>query len=270
MSPEASNAAENLLQSVLSEFFGIDDPDAISGIAHDLSFIPLVPGQVLFDRGDHSEAIYFVLSGRLRAIIEHRDASSDILGEIARGETVGELGLLTGEPRGATVLAVRETLVAKMSRPVFESVLGGYPRVAVATMRTVVERFRRAERARRAPERPTSLCLLAVTEGVELASFGRGLAEARAIYGGPVTILDRAAAEAASEAARGTEAGSARIAMSRLITSAEARSQALVLVADATLTPWTQACIAGCRRDPADRTRRCRPRNLQHRASPAK
>ena len=245
MSPEASNAAENLLQSVLSEFFGINDPGAISGIARDLSFVALVPGQVLFDKGDYSEAIYFVLSGRLRAIIERQDQSSDILGEIARGETVGELGLLTGEPRGATVLAVRETLVARMSRPVFESVLSGHPRVAVATMRTVVERFRRAERARRAPERPTSLCLLAVTEGVELASFGRSLAEARAIYGGPVTILDRAAAEAASEAARGTETGSARIVMSRLITSAEARSQALVLVADATLTPWTQACIAG-------------------------
>ena len=36
-----------------------------------------------------------------------------------------------------------------------------------------------------------------------------------------------------------------RVATSKLITAAEARSQALVLVADAAVTPWTRACIAG-------------------------
>ena len=191
MASEDQNLPENLLRSVLGEFFGIIDRDAIDQIAGSLTFIALVPGQVLFGKGERSEDIYFVLSGRLRAIIERPNRPPDILGEIARGETVGELALLTGEPRGASVLAVRETLVARMTRAVFEATLARHPKVALTTMRTVVERFRRAEKARRAPERPTTLCLLGITDGVDLVGFGRRLAEARAVYGGPVTVLDR-------------------------------------------------------------------------------
>ena len=245
MSSEDQNSPENLLRSVLSELFGIVDREAIDSIAGALTFIALVPGQVLFGKGERSEDIYFVLSGRLRAIIERPNRPPDILGEIARGESVGELALLTGEPRGASVLAVRETLVAKMTRAVFEATLARHPKVALTTMRTVVERFRRAEKARRAPERPTTLCLLGITDGVDLVGFGRRLAEARAVYGGPVTVLDREAADAASRSAWGNDTASVQIAISGLITAAEARSQALVLVADAALTPWTRACIAG-------------------------
>ena len=70
MSSEDQNSPANLLRSVLGEFFGIIDRDAIDRIAGALTFIELVSAQVLFRTGERSEDIYFVLSGRLRAIVE--------------------------------------------------------------------------------------------------------------------------------------------------------------------------------------------------------
>ena len=58
---------------------------------------------------------FFVVNGRLRAIQRQGDRT-EVLNEIARGETIGELALVTGEPRSATVLAVRDSLVARMTR----------------------------------------------------------------------------------------------------------------------------------------------------------
>ncbi|MFN9956625.1 MAG: cyclic nucleotide-binding domain-containing protein, partial [bacterium] len=50
--------------------------------------------------------MYVVVSGRLRATREE-DGETRTVGDIGRGETVGEMALLTGDPRSATVHALR-------------------------------------------------------------------------------------------------------------------------------------------------------------------
>ena len=55
------------------------------------------------------------------AIVHDDDGSPRIVGEVARGETVGEMALLTGQPRVATVCAARDTLLMRLDRSAFDS-----------------------------------------------------------------------------------------------------------------------------------------------------
>jgi NTE family protein len=98
----------DLLQTILKGHFASDDAELIASIKAAAEFIDLPSGGVLFHQGEHSDDVYFVLSGRLRALAE-ANGESKILGEIGRGETVGELALFTGEPRSASIVALRDS-----------------------------------------------------------------------------------------------------------------------------------------------------------------
>ena len=58
----------------------------------------------LFHEGEPSDKLFVVLSGRLQAV----DSDGRVLRELGVGAALGELGLLTGSPRSASVRAVRD------------------------------------------------------------------------------------------------------------------------------------------------------------------
>jgi NTE family protein len=68
-------------------------------------------GTVLFERGDPGDALYVVRSGRLEALID-----DEVVREAGRGEVLGELALLTGCARTATVRARRDAEVYAVRR----------------------------------------------------------------------------------------------------------------------------------------------------------
>ncbi len=116
----------DLLQTILKGHFASDDAELIASIKAAAEFIDLPSGGVLFHQGEHSDDVYFVLSGRLLALAE-ANGESKILGEIGRGETVGELALFTGEPRSASIVALRDSSVVKVTRQIVERALAKSP-----------------------------------------------------------------------------------------------------------------------------------------------
>jgi len=80
--------------------------------------VTLAAGETLFDRGDPSDALYVVHAGRLEAVLD-----GDVLRELGTGEVVGELGVIAGLPRSATVRARRDTTVLRIDTTRFQEVL---------------------------------------------------------------------------------------------------------------------------------------------------
>lgn len=78
-------------------------------------------GQVLWRPNDGSDSFYIVINGRLRAISETSEGVR-IDGEYGQGETVGELDVITSEPRRNTVHAIRDTELIRMPRTLFNAV----------------------------------------------------------------------------------------------------------------------------------------------------
>ena len=94
-----------------------------------------LPGERLFRQGDSADSLYVVASGRLEAVT-HLPAERELsLATIERGEVIGELALVGGGSRSATVRAVEPTTGFVIERHAFDSLRGSLTPGAVAVMR---------------------------------------------------------------------------------------------------------------------------------------
>jgi CRP/FNR family transcriptional regulator, cyclic AMP receptor protein len=94
------------------------------------------PGAALVREGGPANAFYVIFDGRARV-----DTPKGGI-ELGAGEFFGEMALLDGEPRSATVVAVSEVYVMAISRPKFLAVLEAEPKIALAIMTTLSRRLR--------------------------------------------------------------------------------------------------------------------------------
>lgn len=99
----------------------------------------LKAGGVLFEQGAPGETLYLVRRGRLR-VERSTDAGRVVVGEVGPGSCVGEMALLSGEPRSATVWATRDTALLGMKRATLERLVQSSPRTGLMLARVVIER----------------------------------------------------------------------------------------------------------------------------------
>ena len=156
--------------------------------------ITLAAGETLFDRGDPSDALYVVQAGRLEAVL-----AGDTLRELGADEVVGELGVIAGSPRSATVRARRDTTLLRIDATSFQDVLAadsGAEQRLVAALAARLQASRSVDEPVPAPPRVISV----VSDGDADAGAFAALLEAtlaenvRVGMPGRVTIegLDRA------------------------------------------------------------------------------
>ncbi len=234
---------EALLQTVLRNYFASDNAGILRTIQSEAGYIDLASGATLLRQGDVSDDVYFVLSGRLYAFSESESGARKILSEIGRGESIGELALFTGEPRSATIVAVRDSLLVKVTRAMIERAILQDPEIEMTMMRLVIRQFRRGERERQAPVVPVNVCILPITSGLDAAAFARSLREAQAAEVRPVTVVtadeiaERFGTDPVHSVRRHDDA------LANYIDEIEARSRAVYLLADGHDTAWTRFCL---------------------------
>ena len=107
----------------MSEQFGAINESVWGRFRSKFVWVEIHGGEALFAEGDPSDQYYLVVSGRLQATKVMPDGSIKTLGEIGRGESIGEMAILTGEPRSATIIALRDSVLAQVHKPVFEELL---------------------------------------------------------------------------------------------------------------------------------------------------
>jgi CRP-like cAMP-binding protein len=113
----------------IAPLFRAIDSAALYDLRTDMDWRFLAGGETLFRAGDAGDSMYVVLSGRLRIIAERSDGTNEAIREIAQGESVGELALLTGRPRSATVRAIRDTELVRISQAAFENAIRTHPQM---------------------------------------------------------------------------------------------------------------------------------------------
>ncbi len=234
---------QNLLRTILRNHFATDNAEILEMIQSAAEYIDLPSGGTLFRQGELSDDVYFVLSGRLRALAENELGGNKILGEIGRGETIGELPLFTGEPRSASIVALRDCSVVKVTRAIIEHILTKSPQIALSMTRIVIERFRRSERERQTPIAPVNVCVLPITSGLDAVSFANSLRSAQDENDASIAVITPG-----DIAGRfGTDATGPAWqrfgAVASFIDEIEAQSSAIYLVADKSRSAWTRFCI---------------------------
>src|SRR3954451_15716604 len=134
---EVTQAQRDLLVDGLRRIFGEFDDAALQQVLPRFEWIELAGGTTLFAQGERDDSLYLVISGRLRALRRNDEGETVALGDIARGETVGEIAFFTGEPRMATITAVRDSVLARFSSSVFRELLLAYPLFSMNITRQV-------------------------------------------------------------------------------------------------------------------------------------
>jgi NTE family protein len=234
---------EALLHTVLRNYFGSSNDAILRTIQSEADYIDLASGAILLRQDDISDDVYFVLSGRLHAFSETESGGRKILGEIGRGETIGELALFTGEPRSATIVAVRDSLLIKVTRAMIEHAIVRSPEIEMSILRTVIRRFRHRERERQPPPVPVNVCILPITPGTNSVEFATCLRDAQAAQAKPVTVVTAEEIAARFGDVPIHSAGQRHDALAAYVDQIEARSRAVYLAADGDDTAWTRFCL---------------------------
>ena len=106
-------------------------------VARLCSVVDLDADDVLFDEGDLGDALYVIVSGRVKIT---RDRLP--IAELGPGECVGEMAALDWEPRSATVTAREPTSLVRLDRNDLMDLLADYPELVQALAAVLVERLR--------------------------------------------------------------------------------------------------------------------------------
>jgi predicted acylesterase/phospholipase RssA/CRP-like cAMP-binding protein len=118
---------EHHIASALTRLLGAGVDIPFDDLREHLTWRWLRTGEQLYRRGDHAEAGYLVISGRLRVIGLDDDGAEMTIGEVSPDEFVGESGVFDSRPRRVTVEAIRDTLVAEVTRQAAVALLGSHP-----------------------------------------------------------------------------------------------------------------------------------------------
>lgn len=133
------------------ELFGPLTEDELRLVAERLVYTPFIRGDVMTQQGAVAHWLYIITAGQAEVVLEAADGTRRQLGVIdaSRGPGFfGEMGLMTGEPRTATVIARSDVECYRLDKDSFESIIRTRPAVAEGISRVMAGRRDRLDNAR--------------------------------------------------------------------------------------------------------------------------
>ncbi|MEO8281138.1 MAG: cyclic nucleotide-binding and patatin-like phospholipase domain-containing protein, partial [Ideonella sp.] len=237
-----------LLTRHLAERLGDIGPDALTLLLDHLEWVELPGGATLLKQGDPGDSMYLIVSGRLRAYITDDAGHQRMVREISRGQIVGEMSLYTDEPRSATLVAIRDTVLARLPKRDFRQLLSISGQVSIALTRQIIEHLKH-DQARAATDRPVTIGLIPISDAVAMGRLAAALAaQLRNI--GRVAVIDAAALDAELDepgiAQRDQDDAEANRRIAFRLDAIEAEHDFVLLLSDPAPTQWTRRCSRQC------------------------
>jgi hypothetical protein len=128
--PAASEPARGGSQIVVSPLFRDFSVDEMVAVIQGLKLLSFERGQVILREGQPGGSLYTLTSGRVRAF--KRDAATgrqDPLGDLKEGAFFGEMSILTGQPRMASVVALTRCELLELDRATLDEITKTHPHV---------------------------------------------------------------------------------------------------------------------------------------------
>ena len=129
------------LVEILPHLYGPLNPEMLTSIEAEVEWIHLPFGQALFHQGDQECDLYLLVSGRLQVCVGGTGGGERKVAEIKRGEIVGEMAMFTGDKRTASIYAMRDCDLVKISRPAFERIIASHPNIMMYFIQFIVRRM---------------------------------------------------------------------------------------------------------------------------------
>jgi NTE family protein len=184
------------------------DELSLSALGAGLRRMFLAGGQILFRENEVADSLYIVVSGCLGVVVRGSDGHDVLVARIAAGETVGEMGLLDGGVRSATVEALRDTELLKVDKASYEDLLLRDPRSIHALISLLVRRLRKTTHPHNSTTLPVrTVAVLPLALDVDHRRVANDLHKKLSSDGQRAILLDCTSAERSTGWFNATEAG---------------------------------------------------------------
>jgi NTE family protein len=204
------------------------DAAAKRELRKELERVKLPGGELLFREGEPADALYMLVTGSLGVSVEASDGQQRRVARVFPPETIGEMALISHAPRSASVVALRDSVLLKLTRSAFDRLVERWPPAMLYLARLLADRLRAANHAPAPTYAPSTFALVPVTDGVDVRSVAAPLlAEMRKLYGAAVDSID-ALPDGATEA---------------WFHQFEATRARVLYVAELSTGEWTELCI---------------------------
>ncbi|MGD9786294.1 MAG: patatin-like phospholipase family protein [Hyphomicrobiaceae bacterium] len=239
----SSNGLERFFDAL--EILGGLDPDTKAEIAKEFVPMPLKRGDVLVRQGESADAMFIVVSGRFAVRLDGRAAA---ISEIGLGQPIGEIAFLAGGARTATVEALRDGLVLRLTRVDFDRLTARSPALWRIITVTLARRIAALNAAQPPPPDPRPRTIAVVRAGQApvpqefVALLATTLAKAsqpKKVRGRRVQVVDGARAAGLVSQGADFDTPDATAAFNDL----ERQSDFVVYVGDDEMTAWTDKAL---------------------------
>jgi NTE family protein len=166
------------------------DPAARRELQAQMERVALPGGEMLFEEGDPADALYMIVSGSLGVSVRDEQGRQRRIARAFHPETVGEMALISNAPRSASVVALRDSVLLRLTRAAFDRLVERWPPAMLYLARLLADRLRAATHGAAASYAPTTFAVLPVTQGVSAEAFADALLPAmRDLYGPSVASI---------------------------------------------------------------------------------
>ncbi|MBU6337719.1 MAG: patatin-like phospholipase family protein [Acidobacteria bacterium] len=221
-----------------SPLFSLLPDEIVALVREQLEPVDVDAGEWLMRKGDPGDALYIVDTGRLEVVLgEHDDIEPEddegvrVLRVLGRGSTVGELALVTGDPRSASVRATRDSSLFRLSYDDFHSLLNDSPAFGHALVKVLGRQLQSSGGFPGDAPPPRTMAFIPLQEEMNVELVAEVVRHAF----GPlqdVAVLDQHTAEQGSPEGWG-----------HALDALEQEHDRVLLVAQSTDTPWRRFCV---------------------------
>jgi NTE family protein len=203
------------------------DAQTLAELEGELEWTRLPGGETLFRENEVADALYMVTTGSLAVSVQATDGHNTRVARIQAGETVGEMALLAGGTRSATVVALRDTELLRLGRASFERLIQRHPSSMLPLVSLLATRLR-AMTHRAEPSAPIrTLAVVPMGLDTDHQSVAHGLRDHLVKDGRRIMLLDVRSAAFTSE----------------WFNAAEMATDLVIYCAEARDSTWTKLCM---------------------------
>lgn len=113
------------------ELFSQMNDKELNALAERLRFSPFAKGNIIAKQGDErSHWLYIIINGEAEVYLETPNAGRRVMSTLGKGSFFGEMGLMTGAPRSASVIAKTDVECYRLDKEVFEEIMHARPSIA--------------------------------------------------------------------------------------------------------------------------------------------
>lgn len=230
------------LVRLLPEVFQTSGPSVVHEMSRRFRWVQLGRGEKLFSQGDAGDALYILVSGRLRVELQ-TESGPRVVGEVAPGETVGEMSLLTGEPRSATVVALRDSVLQECGREDFDALMEKYPGLSMHLAGILVERLKRANRRTTGTRGRMSIAVVPLHDGIDPDVFIRPFVRTIETFGSVLHLDRNGLHERVGHEMARLDVRLQDLRLLPWLEEQESRHDTMVYETAPTPTSWTMLCV---------------------------